>query len=159
MGRYTHYNISCEISEEFVKLVHHYIHHNGEENEWPEPKPEFILEWERFLKRTGHCSVYKATPEHPKEEIFYDYIGMGGMDGYWKHKLELDSQVLSVAGCCKNYNFELEYFVQQVLILGMGGTICMCETTNDDMLNMEYSLKEPIMEYSDNYLRNHSIFF
>ena len=84
---------------------------------------------------------------------------MCGMDGYWKGKLELDNLTLHVAGSEKNYHRELEYFVQQILIFGLGGTITTCDITSDRRLNVGYSLHGPVSSYEDWYLRNHDVCF
>lgn len=152
MGMYTYFNIVCEIAPEYIDMVKYYQQHS----EWPEPKPSFILAWEQFLETTGHCSIFKEENGPCK---YYNYIGMGGMDGYWEGKLELNNSTLHVAGSEKNYNRELQYFVQQILILGLGGTITTCEITSDRDLNGGYSLHGPVSSYDDWYLREHDVCF
>lgn len=156
MGMYTYYNIECQLpNPESVEILNHF----KKNDDWPEPPPNWVLTWREFLKKTGNYHTYKATTEYP-EVSFYHYAGLEcGMSGHWNSQFRIENDVLSISGSLKNYRFELEYFVQQVLIFGLGGTILTCEITNDRALSMDYSLHGPVINYSDNDLRNRNVCF
>ena len=128
MGMYTDWNIQAKIKPEYVETIRHFI----KNNEWPEPVPEFIIKWRKFLLKVGRSNVDEyGSDEEGTREIVYYYCPPVGGKGKWGFKNEMDSNnTLTLCGTLKNNDKEIEVFLTKVLV-HLSSDITQCWTISD----------------------------
>lgn len=98
MGMYTDWNICATVKPEYLDSVEYFVQHY----EWPEPLPDFIVKWRKYLLKID-CSY-----DYESERIYY--CPPSGCAGKWDYKNELCGDQWKLCGSMKNYNNQIEIF-------------------------------------------------
>ena len=126
MGFYSSWHIVCVVKPEHVALVRHFLTHH----EWPDPVPEFIASWRRFLERAGRV---QAFPDGSRKHLYCP--PHGGSTFRWGYKNGMSEDgTWTMAGEMKNYHNEIQAFLRKVLI-HVSDSIVTCHLTNENAID------------------------
>jgi hypothetical protein len=152
MGFYHCFNVECVVKPEYVEIIREFIKMGFE---WDivdgDEKYNCIKDWILFLQKHKKFSIYPKDAEFP-EEIYYDNSPPCGLPSRWGQYCELiqnekneNEYIWKFTGEMKNYNREIENFIQIVLV-NMSSHIYQCWISQEGCEN--------ILNYGDKHIRS-----
>ena len=160
MGFYTCFYIECILKPEYIPIVQEYIDNGLEWVVKDDPIYDCIKEWLTFLRSNGYAMCVVDGKYHTYrtylhdsldiEEIYYSDCIPSGLPSRWGQLCELDHNIWKFSGELKNYNSEIQYFLQHILIK-MSDCISVCHLSNEDT--------DFVFKYTDSDIRDGGYLF